>query len=194
MVAWSSLVGNGCRNLVSSTYRGILHKGVIPKMTGFQTEEQKMTSHARNMFIRDSRWQFRKLRDVAHFYFMVFAGGLVIITTAANIFVGPATLAPIPEGYVPKYWEYYQHPVSRFFARYLHVSPQEGYEKLLHGIFEQDEKVKIATIDDKVRRLIKKRKDYKAYYYRPINANYLRIENERTERYFDTTADVDTKW
>ena len=61
-----------------------------------------------NMVITASRWQWHVTKDLFHFYFMVGAIPLGIITFLANIYVGPATLTPIPEGYEPKYWEYYR--------------------------------------------------------------------------------------
>lgn len=58
--------------------------------------------------IQASRWQWHKTKDLCHFYFLVGAIPLGIITFCTNVFVGPATLKPIPEGYEPKYWEYYR--------------------------------------------------------------------------------------
>jgi NADH dehydrogenase (ubiquinone) 1 beta subcomplex subunit 5 len=60
------------------------------------------------MPITPSRWQWHKFKDMVHYYIMV---GLIPVSAAvvyANVFVGPAQLAEIPEGYVPKHWEYYR--------------------------------------------------------------------------------------
>lgn len=58
------------------------------------------------MTIKPSRFQWDKFKDLMHFYVML---GLVPVTGLvlySNIFVGPAQLAEIPEGYTPKHWEY----------------------------------------------------------------------------------------
>lgn len=66
-----------------------------------------MSEH-RTMVITPSRWQWDKLKDYAHLYVCVAAIPIGIIIFYANVFVGPATLSEIPEGYVPKHWEYYR--------------------------------------------------------------------------------------
>lgn len=37
----------------------------------------------------------------------------------------------------------FQHPISRFIARYIYPSPQQEYEKALHHIYEENEKAMI---------------------------------------------------
>ena len=61
-----------------------------------------------NFIIQASKWQWHKTKDLFHFYFLIGAIPLSIVAFLANVFVGPATLTEIPEGYVPKYWEYYK--------------------------------------------------------------------------------------
>lgn len=60
------------------------------------------------MVIKETRWQWTKFKDLVHFYVLVGVIPLTLLITTVNIFVGPAKLAPIPEGYRPKHWEYYQ--------------------------------------------------------------------------------------
>lgn len=64
------------------------------------------------MSIRETRWQWTKFKDLVHFYVLVGVIPLTVFITYVNVFIGPAKLAPIPEGYVPKHWEY--HRVSLF--------------------------------------------------------------------------------
>jgi len=60
------------------------------------------------MFITPSRFQWNKTKDMVHFYVMlgVIPVGLLVFYT--NVFIGPATLSPIPENYSPKHWEYHR--------------------------------------------------------------------------------------
>lgn len=66
-----------------------------------------MSEH-RTMPIIASRWQWHKTKDWIHFYFFVGAIPIALIIFYANVFIGPATLEEIPEGYTPQRWEYYR--------------------------------------------------------------------------------------
>lgn len=61
-----------------------------------------------------TRWQWHKTKDLLHFYFFVGAIPVAIVIFCANVFIGPATLEPIPDDYEPKHWEYYR---VRLFLR-----------------------------------------------------------------------------
>lgn len=65
-------------------------------------------SEVRVMHIQPSRFQWHKMKDYFHFYFLLGAIPVGIGITLANVFIGPATLEEIPEGYIPKEWEYHQ--------------------------------------------------------------------------------------
>lgn len=66
-----------------------------------------MSEH-RTFIIKPSRFQWHKMKDYLHFYFLLGAIPVGIVITWVNVFIGPATLEEIPEGYVPKEWEYLQ--------------------------------------------------------------------------------------
>jgi NADH dehydrogenase (ubiquinone) 1 beta subcomplex subunit 5 len=125
--------------------------------------------------------QWHKFKDTFHFFVMLGVIPLSAILFYANVFVGPATLSEIPEGYVPKHWEHYRHPISRFIARYIYPSPQQEYEKTCHFIYEEQEKIKIRELEAKIKAKMGERKDYQAYYYRPATAKYHRIAREVTD-------------
>jgi NADH dehydrogenase (ubiquinone) 1 beta subcomplex subunit 5 len=111
------------------------------------------------MFVTPSRFQWNKTKDLAHFYTLLGAIPVGLIVFYCNVFIGPATLTPTPENYTPKHWEYHrvykywlfvcycyfkalnlQHPITRFIARYLLASPQQEYEKVMHTLYEEEEK------------------------------------------------------
>jgi len=99
-----------------------------------------------------------------------------------NVFIGPAKLTPIPEGYTPKHWEYHRHPISRFISRYMHASPQQQYEKYLHMVAEEKERIWLRQVDSKVRDKMLERRDYQAYYYQPAIGKYLRVARDEAKR------------
>lgn len=67
----------------------------------------------KNMFIRPSRFQWDKFKDMLHYYVMIGLIPITAIVMYCNIFVGPAELAEIPKDYEPKHWEY--HSVSKLY-------------------------------------------------------------------------------
>ena len=71
-------------------------------------------------------------KNLLHMHFMAWLIPMGAIVTYVNVTIGPATLEPIPEGYVPKEHEYHRHPIARFFAGWVYPSYQECYEVQLH--------------------------------------------------------------
>lgn len=76
---------------------------------------------------------------------------------------------------------FFQHPISRFLSRYIYSSPQQDYEKRLHAIYVENEKIQLRFLEEKVENLIRDRRDYQAYYYRPVTAKNLRVSKEAWE-------------
>lgn len=150
--------------------------------------KRRMGDHGQRHFeIKTCYWNFFKTLDLFHLYCslaLLIYGPIVLY---ANIFIGPATLAEIPEGYKPKHWEYYKHPISRFIEKYCFSDPQMLYEKYLSHLYKEDWRLKLSYLDDKVKYKMKVKQDYKAYYYRPISANTYRLEEfderHREERF-----------
>lgn len=104
---------------------------------------QMSGGHHKEMVITPSRFQWHKFKDLFHYYVLVGLIPISAIVFYANVFVGPAQLAEIPEGYEPKHWEYHRSPITRFLARYWHENPQQGYEKYCHLVWEEEEKRKM---------------------------------------------------
>lgn len=79
-----------------------------------------MGDHGQRHFeIKTCYWNFFKTLDLFHLYCslaLLIYGPIVLY---ANIFIGPATLAEIPEGYKPKHWEYYKVYINMYSFLYL---------------------------------------------------------------------------
>ena len=95
----------------------------------------RQMSGQRKFIIQASRFTWRRFKSDIHFFIMLAVIPLTIITTWFNLVVGPAELAEIPEGYIPREHEYYKHPVSRWLIRNFQQHPQKGYEQMLQVIF-----------------------------------------------------------
>ncbi|KAG7210311.1 hypothetical protein KM043_011852 [Ampulex compressa] len=166
MAAWS--------NILRSTAKKFFQPNSLVLKNVLNTGQIRCMSEHRTMNIEPSRWQWHKTKDWLHFYIMVGAIPIGLVIFYANVFIGPATLEEIPEGYVPKHWEYHRHPIKRFMSRYVFGNPQEEYERYLHALWEENECRKVRELESKVDNLIAKREDYQAFYYTPFfGAKYL---------------------
>lgn len=147
-----------------------------------RTAAQRQMSGHRVFRVEPSRWQWNKFKDLVNLYLWV---GLIpcgLFIGYQNWFTGPATLSEIPEGYTPKYWEYYKNPVTRFLAKYITTSPQQDYEKFCTYLYIEQEKIRLKQLEEKVKGLMKERQDYQAYYYRPVDAKYFRALREASDK------------
>lgn len=135
----------------------------------------------KTMVITPSRFQWHKFKDMLHFYVMLGVIPISAIVFYANVFIGPAQLTEAPTDRVINHWEYHKHPISRFLARYIYPSPQQEYEKMMHNLYEENEKAQIKGVEQKVRAKMSERNDYQAYYYRPAIAKYHRVSKEAAD-------------
>lgn len=64
-------------------------------------------------------------------------------------------------------------------AKYIYPPPQQHYEKFLHALYVEHEKVQLRHLESKILKLMRERKDHKAYYYLPVSAKNVRISREQ---------------
>lgn len=67
------------------------------------------------MPIVPSRFQWKKTKDLIHFYFMLGVIPMSLVIFYANVYIGPAKLVELPKDYVPKHWEY--HKASLYYIQ-----------------------------------------------------------------------------
>ncbi|EEB13676.1 NADH-Ubiquinone oxidoreductase SGDH subunit [Pediculus humanus corporis] len=130
--------------------------------------------------ILPSNFQFAKFKDLVNFYFFLGFIPLTLFALYVNIFVGPAQLVPTPEGYTPKHWEYFEHPITRFLAEHVLGSPQEGYERYMSKLYYETEKRTMKMTKSKVNDLMYKRQDYQSWYYYVPQREYDRLDREQS--------------
>lgn len=81
------------------------------------TDALRYMSGHNNMAIKPSRWSWNRFKDLVHFYFFLGAIPATAVILYINLFIGPARLAEIPEGYTPEPYEY--HAVSKAITCHL---------------------------------------------------------------------------
>ncbi|XP_038222314.1 NADH dehydrogenase [ubiquinone] 1 beta subcomplex subunit 5, mitochondrial [Zerene cesonia] len=175
MVSWSALGRSFGINLIKNNAKA----PVVVQNVNFSIGKSLSAGHGpKTMAMQPSRWQWHKFKDMLHYYFMIGLIPVGAIIFYTNVFIGPAQLTPIPNDYNPKHWEYHRHPITRFIARYIHNSPQQEYEKFMHYIDEEAQKMKLRQLEKDVMKKMAERQDYQAYYYRPMVNKYLRINKQ----------------
>lgn len=63
----------------------------------------------------------------------------------------------------------------------MYPSPQQEYEKYLHFIAEEKERMMLRAVENAVKDKMGTRKDYQSYYYKPAIGKYHRISKEQVE-------------
>jgi len=121
------------------------------------------------MQVLPSRFEWERWKNDIHFYLTLGFGPMALLILFSNLFVGQAQLSDIPEDYEPMPWEYYKGPIERFFARYVYEFPERRYERTLHHLYMETERIKMRKLEKKVKALMHDRQDYKGWYYAPVD-------------------------
>jgi len=170
-----SILSRGFRPVLPSLQNFGKNTSAASGFRQFVTSVLRQSEHERRIQITPSRWAWTKYKDMFHFYILLGVIPLCGVVFLTNVFIGPATLSEIPPGYVPKQYEYHQHPISRFILKYVVQSHQEVYERNLHYLFAEDEKRKMRLMAWRVERLMRERGDYPNYFVKTaILSKYLR--------------------
>lgn len=167
-----------------SKLRPLIKAVTYGQKTGFEVIQRQMSEH-RVFKLQPSRWQWRKFKDLIHLYFQIGFVPCLLFVGYQNLFTGPATIAEIPEDYIPKYWEYYKNPVTRLLARYIYTDPQQDYEKYCCYLFVEQEKIKLRELEQAILKKMAERNDYQAYYYKPVPGKYYRAIKEQSDAVID---------
>uniref|UniRef100_A0A4Y7NL48 NADH dehydrogenase [ubiquinone] 1 beta subcomplex subunit 5, mitochondrial n=1 Tax=Moina brachiata TaxID=675436 RepID=A0A4Y7NL48_9CRUS len=146
-----------------------------------------MSGH-HNMAIKPSRWSWNRFKDLVHFYFFLGAIPATAVILYVNLFIGPARLAEIPEGYTPEAHEYHAHPITRWMARKFAASYQQEYEMMLHHIYEEDYKKKLRLAEKRIRQKMMEKDGAETFYYQPVTARYQRFAKDSMKKTEELTG------
>jgi len=133
--------------------------------------------HGRKLVVKVSEYGKRRFFDEIHYQVCLCSIPFLTILFISNVLIGQATLTEIPEGYEPEHWEYFKHPVSRFWARYiLHPEPVE-YEMKMSERHQQWCQMEKMEWEKKCKELMQERQDYKAWYFVPAEIGTIEKAN-----------------
>lgn len=142
------------------------------------------------MVIEPSSYQWKKFKDACHFYFLMGTIPITVIISIISVRSNPE-LSEIPEGYEPRHWEYYKHPLTRFTARYLFQTAELDHEMSMALCEDESENNMLKRVTRKADRVMKFYNDHRSQYFRPFYAELYRSGRVRQEH--DTMAVLTTE-
>lgn len=134
----------------------------------------KRWSGHNTMEITPSNITWKRFKDTFHFYTLISIVPVIVITTIINIRANPE-LTEIPEGYEPRHWEYYRHPIARWMAKNLYQPMELEHE--LHISCQDNNSQTLITkaILREADSMMKFYQDHRSNHFRPYYAESFRI-------------------
>lgn len=131
------------------------------------------------MDVQPSSYGWMHTKNIWHFYTLLALIPGSIIMTIINIRANPE-LTEIPEGYTPRHWEYYKHPLTRFIARYCFI-PMETEHEMMMSLYDIHGEYRIMkSIQQNVDKVMSFYNDHRTRYFHPYYGDYFRVGRDDT--------------
>ncbi|KAL7676500.1 hypothetical protein ACOME3_002761 [Neoechinorhynchus agilis] len=121
-------------------------------------------------------------RDNIHYFLAIGLIPATLLITYVNVTRGDSVLTEIPGGYDPEAWEYYKRPMTRLLTKYYYLSEEQIHEMNLHANYARLMLRRMNLLEVKVKKLMKERQDYKAWYYTPSPSEEVLVGSKQIER------------
>lgn len=132
------------------------------------------------MNIEPSNYQWKKFKDTCHFYFLLGAIPTSVVVAIIGIRSNPE-LSEVPEGYEPRHWEYYKHPISRWTAKYLYRPHEMDHEMLMALLEDESENMMLRSVAIKADKVMSFYGDHRSEYFRPFYGELFRSARDQKE-------------
>lgn len=121
------------------------------------------------MEIEPSNFAWKKFKDLFHFYTILGLVPITVLGTIIGIRANPE-LREIPEGYEPRHWEYYKHPITRWIARYVFAAPDLCNECAISLHEQHSETLILRKIEKDVNTVMSFYNDHRSKFFIPYYA------------------------
>ncbi|KAG9494039.1 hypothetical protein GDO78_001732 [Eleutherodactylus coqui] len=177
-MAAMSLLRTAASSLVSRVRPGLrgvpggsaLLRGVPPA----SAVPVRFEGHGKRLFeIKATTYYDSRFLKLLKYYLLLAIVPSAVAITLINFFIGPAELAEIPEGYVPKNYEYYEHPITRFIVRCVYKDFQDINEQEMHQIHVISDKRLLRQYENIARKSMRENGDGPWHYYETLDMNLI---------------------
>merc|ERR1711997_9215 len=128
--------------------------------------------------IKPADFNLRRGIDIMLFWITAWSLPFLAIVVYNSVFIGPAKLKPLPEGYEPREEEYEMYPITRWLVKNVWMSEQQEHELQMCIEHQQVMHNRQKQLMAEVRRVITEEGDYAAFGYIPYSAQNIRVMNK----------------
>uniref|UniRef100_A0A4Y7M9Q9 NADH dehydrogenase [ubiquinone] 1 beta subcomplex subunit 5, mitochondrial n=1 Tax=Daphnia longispina TaxID=42846 RepID=A0A4Y7M9Q9_9CRUS len=182
MAAFSTLLKSFARNINLVKNGAAATNNLLQPNTANAFQVVRQMSGHQTMHIKPSKWSWNRFKDLLNFYVLLGVIPATAVITYINLFIGPARLAEIPEGYVPEAHEYYAHPITRWMAKHVKRSYQQEYEVMCQHVYEVEYTQKLRKAEKRIKQKMEENQDTQAYFYEPVTARNERNSKRNHDR------------
>lgn len=149
---------------------------ILDRQKGLSLVARRWSGH-NAMEITPTNFEWTFLKNVLHFWIVIATVPLSVFLAIVNIRANPE-LTEIPEGYEPRHWEYYKHPVARFMAKYFYSPVELDHEIKLAYFDRTSETLLQKKIHADVKKTMQFYNDHRSSNFIPVHGENFRLARD----------------